>query len=285
MTLRTIRPPGRTAPSKARIHRPGWVTTQQFTLLMHSKMTRILICILTSFLLASCAGTPDGGTPRDNPKKIDPDARRSSVVRGIPISRPRGQIYKSTPTQALELPPDLLNSSNDQVKEEIASFDPEFYRVLPPVKGARIVGDGDNQWLEVDSDADLVWEAMMEFWAISGIDLVNHNPEAGLMETEWIEGPSDVDEETSQGRKLAKQLLSAISQRGTSLDRYRLRFERLGENKTAVHVSHRWVARKEKFYGRKISQFEWVELPSNPERVSEFLQNIVLLFKEVPGTS
>ncbi len=252
---------------------------------MQSKLIRILACLLVSLALASCGSAEKNKeNERSDPKKIDPDSNSSSgsLFRNFRSSRPRGELYKPTPVQPLILPDDILNSASEPVKEEVASYNAEDFRVLPPVKGARIVREGDNRWLEVDSDVQLVWDAIVQYWAISGIDLINHNPEAGLMETEWVRNNREIDEDQPEALRLAKAVLEALTRRGEAMHRYRLRFARMGQDKTAVYVSHRSVERKEIVRGRKISEFEWVELESNPEKIEEFLEAIVLLFEESP---
>ena len=45
-------------------------------------------------------------------------------------------------------------------------------------------------------------------------------------------------------------------------------------------VSHRWIARKENAYPKRESEFAWVELEQDDERVAEFMNNIILLFDD-----
>lgn len=250
---------------------------------MQSKIIQILVCVLVSLALASCGSAEKNReNQRSDPKKIDPDRDSSSgsLFNNIRSSKPRGELYKPTPVQPLVLPEDILNTSSDSIKQEIASYNPETFRVLPLIKGARIVREGDRLWLEVDSDVQLVWEAIVEYWAISGVDLVNHNPAAGLMETEWVRSTRVVDEDVPEALRMVRTVLGALTRAGEAMHRYRLRFARIGEDKTAVYVSHRSVERKEISRGRKISEFEWVELESDPEKIAEFLETIVVLFKD-----
>ncbi|MCY4149071.1 MAG: outer membrane protein assembly factor BamC [Gammaproteobacteria bacterium] len=253
---------------------------------MQSKVTQILVCILVSLALASCGSAEKNReNQRTDPKKIDPDSNSSSgsLFNNIRSSRPRGELYKPTPVKPLVLPEDILNTSSSSVKQEVTSYNPETFRVLPPIKDARIVSEGDRLWLEVDSDVQLVWEAIVEYWAISGIDLVNHNPEAGLMETEWVRSARVIDEDVPEALRLVRTVLGALTRSGEAMHRYRLRFARMGEDKTAVYVSHRSVERKEISRGKQVSDFEWVELESDPEKIAEFLEALVALFENGQG--
>ena len=249
---------------------------------------RISFFVLIACLLASCSSSsiPENRpNAKEDPKKVDTTNSRPEVFQGVRITQAEGHLYKPTPTQALDMPPRLLSSSSDESKREVENQDLEQYRVLPDVQGTRIIRENGKQWLEVDSDMGTVWKAMTAFWIDSGVGLVEQNPEIGYMETEWIQSPKDVENESSGAMKFARQFITSLTQSRTVLNRYRIRLEKLAESKTAVHVTHRWVAKKEKVQVRRISKFEWVNLPSDPERVSDFLQTIVLIFEETAATS
>lgn len=224
--------------------------------------------------------------PPDDPKKLDPDARPSALpkLKARAKAKRARKLYQVTPAHALALPPDLVASANEKVQAAV-TVDLTDETILPRIVGARIVKQGEKSWLEIEAEADYAWRAMREFWSVSGIDLIEYNPEAGLMETDWIDEPEVTDDGESAIKTVSKQLVTSLTRRNTTLNKYRLRFERLGDARTALHVSHRWTARKAISTSRKkISQFDWVELPSDPERVAEFLQNIALLFDQT-GTA
>ena len=86
------------------------------------------------------------------------------------------------------LPPDLVSSANDTVRQNHDQAKQEkSARVLPDVIGAEVVSDGGKRWLRVESDAQKVWDTLVQFWAEEEIELVEFKPAAGLMETDWIE--------------------------------------------------------------------------------------------------
>ena len=241
---------------------------------------RALFLSLIIVSITSCSSSGKSARPeRTSPKLQDPDAIDSGPSLQSK-SRPKGQLYKVQPTKPLELPPDLISSTNDKVHENVSAHADSEERILPEVIGARIVKDGDKRWLEIDSNVETAWKAMTEFWSLSGIKLVDYNPEAGIMETEWVEEAIVVDEESSRARKLVKELFTAVTNKNTALDKFRLSFERVEQEQTIMRVSHRWIAKKEVSHKKKLSEFEWVELESDPSRVNDFLQNIVLLFDQ-----
>ncbi|WP_424948125.1 outer membrane protein assembly factor BamC [Candidatus Spongiihabitans sp.] len=252
---------------------------------------RILFLTLFGILSASCAfigdksdksttesGTASGGkTDRViNPKKIDTNADRVKLRR--PSKATQRELARAKMTKPLELPPDLVGSSNAKVQANAEPFSET--RVLPEVIGVRINKQDEKIWLEIDTNVESAWKTISKYWATNGVSLVDYNPEAGTMETEWIKQEIALGEEGSVVKQLFKSLLQATINRNTSRDKYRLRFERISLNKTAMFVSHRVTARKAIESAKKITAFEWVELPSNPERVADFLQNIILIFDQ-----
>ena len=244
-----------------------------------SPLTGFTLYILTALILASCSSTPmqdRAPSSRENPKEVD-TSQQSREYRGVVINQAGGQLYQPVSTQALDLPPRLRSSSKDSPSDN-GNAGASSYKVLPAIEGARIINEGDRQWVEVDSALDEAWAIMEKFWESSGIGLVENSLDTGIMDTEWIQSPKDVVEAESAAMRFARSLSTSLTQRETVLNRFRLRFEQLNGNATRVHVSHRWVARKEREKARKTSEFKWSELPSDPERIADFLQNMVLLF-------
>ena len=150
--------------------------------------------------------------------------------------------------------------------------------VLPDIVDARIQQQDGKAWLEIDTNVESAWATISEHWASNGISLVEYNPAAGTMETEWIKKEIVLDEDDSTIKQLFKGFLNSVVKRNTSLDKYRIRFERLSPNKTAMFVSHRATVRRAIEHRKEVASFAWVELPENSERVIDFLQNIILIF-------
>ena len=244
-----------------------------------SLLTKFTLYILSILILASCSGTltqDRTSNTRQNPKEAG-TSEQSAEYSGVAINQAGGQLYQPVSTQSLDLPPRLLGSSAGNSVEG-GSIDTASYSVLPTIEGARIINEGDRQWVEVDSNLDETWAIMESFWKDSGIGLVENNLEAGIMETEWIQSPTDVVDTESAAIRFVRSLSTSLTQRETVLNRFRLRFEQRNTNTIRVHVSHSWVARKEREKAGRASEFKWSELPSDPERVTDFLQSMVLLF-------
>ncbi len=193
---------------------------------------------------------------------------------------------KSTGRAALALPPDLLASSNDKVRENQKGDAGPGYEVLPKVIGATIQTNQGRSWLEIDADAEVVWRKLTEFWAFEEIDLAIYLPEAGLMETDWFVKTKSAPAGAGIGA-IAVELFDAFAARRTALDKFTVRLERNSAGGTNLHVSHRSRKKIEKTYQNlnKASEYEWVEREQDPEKVAQLLQAVVLLFDAESGES
>ncbi|MGI9310058.1 MAG: outer membrane protein assembly factor BamC [bacterium] len=182
---------------------------------------------------------------------------------------------------ALEVPPDLLDSATQKVRDNAtarANANASGERVLPEVVGATIQKDAERSWLEVDAEAEAVWRKLVEFWAYEGIDLVEYRPESGVMETDWFVKSAKKPQSKGVGT-VAVELFDAFTSRRTALDKFTLRLERNGDA-TYVFVSHRAREKIAKEYANKLksTEYEWVERDEDAEKVAQLLQTIVLLF-------
>ncbi|MDE0096166.1 MAG: outer membrane protein assembly factor BamC [Gammaproteobacteria bacterium] len=199
-------------------------------------------------------------------KKIDHDP----AVGGMFSS-----FFRKRSSSAILLPPDLVSSASDKVREnhEDAKLNRQ-QQVLPEVTGASVIIEDGNRWLRVETGPQDVWDRLVEFWAEQQIGLVESQPAAGLMETDWIDrnAPSE-----GEGLSIAR-LFSRITGAGTLLDKFRIRIERESDRITRVFVSHRSTERKEiNLSSRKNSELEWVSGQSD-EREAQLLQVLVQLF-------
>ncbi len=228
----------------------------------------------------------NGGT-RSGPedlKKLDPDATHRPLK--AKTRKAKAKLYKPATTVSLEIPPDLVTTTNQTVLDNLEESKQNKIRVLPEIVGARIVKKDDMYGLEVDTNVESAWETVTRFWALSNVNLVEYNPEAGTMETEWIEKPQAEDPDASYIARISKDILTSLTKRNTKLDKYRIRFERISADQSYLHVAHRSSARKEArgVSQRKASEFEWVELSSDPNSVADFLQHLILIFDD-PASS
>ncbi len=237
----------------------------------HLSVANFFVLIVLAFPLVGCStsgkqtASQESGTQYNKKLGVDKSTRVKKYIE---------ERQRST---SLALPPDLLESSNDVIVEGYNNNkELSENRVLPEVVGARIVSNGNSQWLEIDAPAEEVWQRLADYWAGEQISLTTFKPAAGLMETDWIE-----DSHGARGTKeFAKALFNRIVGQGTSHDKYGMRLERVAASKTNVYVSHRATVKKEQSgqSPKKLANFEWVQIADNPEKVAELLQLVVLLF-------
>lgn len=252
-------------------------------------MLRLLFIIHLSITLGACGSFSDPSSSentgnkedaiRGNPKDID-SAKAGSIRLANDQKKGRATLYEVQSNKPLELPPELITSANETVLTGIQKSEDEALNILPDPVNARIVKQGNERWLEIDASVEKAWKSVLEYWALGSVDLVDYDPEAGLMETQWIEQAAEPKKNGSAFLNVARNIVTSFTKTNTSLDKFRLRFERVSENKSLMYVSHRSIARQELQFTKKLNEFEWVELPSDPEREAVLLQNLVLIFDE-----
>lgn len=108
--------------------------------------------------------------------------------------------------------------------------------VLPKVEGVEVAREGDRRWLLIHQPPERVWDALVDFWQENGILLSKLDPQAGFMETTWLENQADVanDPITDVIRSALPGLYGAATR-----DRYRVRIEPGPEpGTTELYLTH-----------------------------------------------
>lgn len=214
-----------------------------------------------SILLVACSGS------RDKYDTINPkDGGKGITLGGKPKSK-------------LELPPDLVNTSNATIVqlEEYTEAN-----VVPETIGVTVQKNGDERWLEIDAPAEEVWPKLVRYWGLLGAKLVVNDPKTGIMETDWVHQEKDDDKKKGgfAGTNLLISLLVDITDQETSLDKYTMRVERQNGNQTLVYLSHRG-SKKIQIGQSSIAshlEWEWVETEQDPEKVRIVLQSVSYSF-------
>lgn len=146
--------------------------------------------------------------------------------------------------------------------------------VLPPNPTIEVMRDGDARWLVVDGDADAVWGRVIEFWQDQGVLLEEQDPELGIMRTSWLENRANISQDfvTDAIRKVFDGLYE------TSLrDSYRLRFERTGNGRTEVYMTH--YGMQEVLATNRSGEAEqsvWTPRPRDPELEVVMLRRLMV---------
>jgi len=167
-------------------------------------------------------------------------------------STQKDTFYKHQPSgQPLEVPPDLT------MVDATSTFEiPKVSQVTMKKhvleNGAAVVlkRDGKLRWIEVDAPPDVVWDEVKNFWLSNNVKLSWENQEFGIMETAWLKSyDSKYD-----------------------LDRFRVRIEGVGKDKTDIYLTHR--GKQEDFIDGEIVS-GWATTFNDPELEVEVLDQLL----------
>ena len=238
-------------------------------------MFKLILAISMALILAGCqsdsVSLPDE-SQGSSPKKIGSDSEDSDP--GLFSS-----VFNKSQPKSIVLPPDLISSANQKVKQNHDQANEDRRnQVLPEVIGATVINQDGERWLQVESNPKAVWNALADFWAEVQVELVEYEPAAGLMETDWI--VTGTESGRSEDAGVVRKMFDKVVGAGTSFDKYKIRLEREAGELTNVYVSHRSTEKLESNFNsrKKITEWAWVAGDSNPEKVAQLLQIMVLIF-------
>lgn len=109
--------------------------------------------------------------------------------------------------------------------------------VLPEVKDVSLRREGDSRWLEIKSTPQAVWPRVVAFWREQGILLVQEDPVAGVMKTDWLENRAEIRQDflTNTLRRVVDGLYATSTR-----DQFRVRIEPgLTSGTTDLYLTHR----------------------------------------------
>lgn len=198
------------------------------------------VLVLVSLPLAGCGGLSFNSTPSGS------------------------AIKKSQPEAVLEVPPDLVGTTSEEITAAQAAQEERAKKnleVLPESYVTELKEDGDQHWLEIDASPQKVWFRLLAYWDSVGIGLVTNQPQTGIMETGWI-AP-----EKKPGA--VQTLFAGLNDSG--YDKYTVKLERLGDEKTKLIVSHAWSQKVLVVYPVKDAEATWIE-SEDPEKELELLK-------------
>ncbi|HHB91742.1 MAG TPA: outer membrane protein assembly factor BamC [Thioploca sp.] len=218
----------------------------------------------------------------------------STIEKSLPDYR---HDYKeSKPTQPLEIPPNLLDSTltEDQMILPKASSTTSFLdydkddntsekdnsnniiqvdteSVLATSETVQIKRKENLYWLVFQDKPAIVWSKVKKFWLESGFKLKIDNPTIGIMETEWKENRADIPQDTI--RKYFGKFIDTFYSAPTR-DKFRIRLEQVADT-TELYLTHKGVEEVER--GEVLV---WQNRPNDKELEIEMLKRI-LVFTDV----
>jgi outer membrane protein assembly factor BamC len=232
-------------------------------------MNKLQTAVITTCLLA-LAGCHTLGIEK---KRVDykaaaASAREPSLEVPPDLTTPESADRYAIPAgngESVERYSDYARGAGNMPQQAVAS------KVLPPVKGAYLAHSGKQYWLVVDGPAESVWPKVKQFWQENGFSLKTDNPQAGVMETNWLENRANIP----QGglRSVLGKVLSDVYDSGLR-DRYMTRFERSKDGKhTNVYITH--YGMQEVVTGMDKDSSKWEPRPRDPELEAAMLQMLM----------
>jgi outer membrane protein assembly factor BamC len=201
--------------------------------------------------------------------------------------------YKSGVSQVspLEIPPDLTSiASTEQYSipgangELVANFSDyskgvsaqqggsDSTAVLPVLTNRHMERNGTQHWIVVEDKAENVWPGIKAFWKEMGFKIAVDNPQAGVMETDWLENHGNVPKSYVRhvlGNGKAVDILKSEGIR----DQYVTRIERSKDGlSTEIHISSQ-VMKEARNGGRK--EIKWLPHENDPEIEIAVLQMLM----------
>jgi outer membrane protein assembly factor BamC len=113
--------------------------------------------------------------------------------------------------------------------------------VLPQNPNIEMRNDGDKHWLVIQGSPNAVWGKTIDFWQEMGIVLVEQDPTAGVMRTDWIENRADIKSDFVTN--FVRRTLNSLYSSGTR-DQFRVRLERGSSGRTELYLTHSQMVEK-----------------------------------------
>ncbi len=142
-------------------------------------------------------------------------------------------------------------------------------------KGVKVIRDGANQWLEINTSADKLWPEVKVFFTEIGFEIKREDKALGVMETSWLENL------VALPTNFFSKVLNRISSTGLR-DKYRARLEKTDNPEvTRLFITHQGL----KEYASQSDQdvtfkLWWEARESDPELEAEMYQRF-LIFRDI----
>ena len=193
-----------------------------------------------------------------------------------------------TKTAGLEVPPDLTQLTKDSRYQQTQgnTVSAAAYQAGTPVAAAATVQSvtvaaqsvgtmsierlGNERWLRTTLPPEQLWPQLQAFWKERGFVIVQDQPAAGVMETDWAENRGKIPQDIIRST-LGKVFDGAYST--GELDKFRTRVERVAGG-TEVYITHRGVI--EVYQGERRENTVWQPRAPNPQLEGELLSRLML---------
>lgn len=197
----------------------------------------------------------------------------------------RSQAVKPKP---LDVPPDLTQLANDPryaspggvVSASAAQQAPQALpagaaarvsAVAPTAAGkVRVQKQGHLRWLVAQATPEVLYPEIKAFWEERGFRLTTDKPQAGVMETDWVENRAKLPNDLI--RSTLGRLIDRVYDSGER-DRFRTRLER-GVEGTEIYITHRGL---EEVYTTPLKDSTgWTPRDNDPQLEAELLTQLLV---------
>ena len=231
------------------------------------ELARCILCLLACAALAACGGFD---------KKVDYKSAGQSAPLEVPpdLLKPSGDDRFKVP----EINPTGTATFSDYSRERAGQARTGGIGVLPEIAGARVIRDGSQRWLVVNGAPEKVWLTVKDFWQEIGFIVNVEIPEAGVMETDWVDSRAKLRDIGAVRGFLSWLMDQAFTT--SERDKFRTRLERGNEpGTTEIYVSHRGM--EEVIVGSSSSDVpdtRWQPRPPDPELEAQVLRRLMVRF-------
>ena len=135
----------------------------------------------------------------------------------------------------------------------------------------RIERLGNERWLRSSLAPEVLWPQLQAFWKERGFILIQDQPVAGVMETDWAENRGKLPMDFIRA-SIGKVFDAAYST--GELDKFRTRIERAPDGGTEVYITHRGMI--EVYRGDRKENTVWQPRLADPQLEAELLSRLML---------
>ncbi|MCZ2290530.1 MAG: outer membrane protein assembly factor BamC [Burkholderiales bacterium] len=195
--------------------------------------------------------------------------------------------YQSTTVRPkpLEIPPDLtqlqrdpryapqggvISASSTAQTPQLLAGSSTMASVAPATVGdIRVEKQGHLRWLVAQASPEVLYPQIKDFWEERGFRLTTDKPQAGVMETDWVENRAKLPNDLI--RSTLGRLVDRLYDSGER-DRFRTRLER-GVNGTEIYITHRGL--EEVYVTELKDSTAWRPRDNDPQLEAELLAQLM----------
>lgn len=166
---------------------------------------------------------------------------------------------------------EIVTSYSEYSKGDPVRQQPAQSAVLSTVPNVLMERSGSERWLVVGDKVEDVWPKVKAFWLEQGFTIQADNPDAGLIETGWLENRAKIP----QGglRSVLGKVFNKLYSSGER-DSYHTRLERRKDDSGAeIYIRHRGMSEVSSEDG---TTSRWQMRPSDPEMEAAMLQLLMV---------